>query len=533
MVGHPIRLRGLQALELNPADLAPTILRRAEADPIAAVLGELAQGNLGAIAQTLVTGLESPWRFYLPVHRVFQVVLLEAVCDPYGAGVGPEVAALQPRLDPLKIERAGLVIRRYAQDSQGRVQQEGWRTLAVSPAVNSAVSSAVNSAVKSGVKSAQAKLRGWIPLSALDLDPEGGTQVTPGQIKTGRLELDRQLSVLQAVEATYSEQVSPLFVAPPAVCQALGKTLLYGLLPLTSQELSAAENVESAFSLAFVKGHLSEFLRETPAAVIDPNRRDRRSRGPTADEYAEILRQLRDEFELLKDLPTSRSLLAALNRFSLIESGSFQAAGNVLKRAAQSFSERGRLPSLPGAWGVIDAGVGEAIARAVKAILDRRLGLSTPQLNRYDELDREYNLRAFIRVSDSCGSRLWWSDASRPFTLRRWYENTPVPPVQVALPDLIGSDLSQLTPNVAFAVPAGLFNALDGMTLKDLLDGKKPSGGGPALDWICGFNIPIITLCAFIVLNIFLQLLNFLFFWLPFVKICIPIPRPSSGGNSP
>ncbi len=41
-------------------------------------------------------------------------------------------------------------------------------------------------------------------------------------------------------------------------------------------------------------------------------------------------------------------------------------------------------------------------------------------------------------------------------------------------------------------------------TLGDLALGKGPSAG-PAISWICGFNIPIITICAFIVLNIFPQ----------------------------
>jgi hypothetical protein len=52
-------------------------------------------------------------------------------------------------------------------------------------------------------------------------------------------------------------------------------------------------------------------------------------------------------------------------------------------------------------------------------------------------------------------------------------------------------------------------------------------GGGLKLDWICGFNIPLITICAFFVLSIFLSLLNIIFFWLPFIKICIPFPSPS------
>lgn len=533
MVNHVVKLRGLRGPQSSPiAGLsgdAPTILRRLDENPIAGVLTDLAKPGLQAIANTLVTQFADPWRFYQPVHRVFHVALLEAVCDPFRA----DVHALQPRLDPLKIDSAGLVLRRYAVDSQGKrlQQQEGWRTL------------------ENPANTTTAKLRGWIPLpdSALNQDPQPQRSVTrqfaiagrAPEIKTGRIELDRQLSVLQAVEAAYSEQVHPLFVAPPEVCEALGKTVLYALIPLTSQELSAAENVTSAFGLDFVKSHLPEFLAPTLPGDVDLNRRDRRRQRPDQPTYEEMLRQLSEEFELLKDLPTSRNLINSLNRFSLFVDSEQRPAGNELKTAAEQLSRLGTIPYLPSAWGVIDSATGDAIAQQVKAILDRRITLAIPQLNRFDELDRDYSVRAFIRVKsdDGCPPKLWWSEASNPFTIRRWYENTPVAPVQIALPDLIGSDLSKLTPNITFAVPAGLFNAIDGMTLDDLLKGKEPSkksdDGSPALDWICGFNIPIITICAFIVLNIFLQLLNFIFFWLPFIKICIPIPRTSSGGNTP
>ncbi len=532
MVNHVVKLRGLRAPQNSPiAGLsgdAPTILRRLDENPIAGVLADLAKPGLQAIANTLVTQFTDPWRFYQPVHRVFHVALLEAVCDPFGCdSFGAD--AFQPRLDPLKIDSAGLVLRRYTVNRQGErlAQQEGWRSLK-NPDNNNTV-----------------KLRGWIPLpdSALTQDPQPQRSAvrqfaiagSAPEIKTGRLELDRQLSVLQAVEAAYSEQVHPLFIAPPEVCEALKKTVLYALIPLTSQELSAAENVTSAFGLDFVKSHLPNFLTPTSPAEVDPDRRERRRQSPNQEDYRKILRQLSEEFELLKNLSTSRNLINSLNRFNLSVGNDQRPAGNELKTAAEQLSRLGTIPYLPSAWGVIDSATGDAIAQQVKAILDRRITLAIPQLNRFDELDRDYSVRAFIRVKsdDGCPPKLWWSDPSNPFTIRRWYENTPVAPVQIALPDLIDTDLSKLTPNVTFAVPQKLFNAIDGMTLKDLLEGKKPSGSGPAIDWICGFNIPIITICAFIVLNIFLQLLNFIFFWLPFIKICVPIPRTSSGGNTP
>jgi len=72
-----------------------------------------------------------------------------------------------------------------------------------------------------------------------------------------------------------------------------------------------------------------------------------------------------------------------------------------------------------------------------------------------------------------------------------------------------------------------LMSALQGTSMSGLMNGSG-GGGKLNLDWICGFNIPLITICAFFVLNIFLMLLNIVFFWLPFIKICIPFPSPSS-----
>jgi hypothetical protein len=73
---------------------------------------------------------------------------------------------------------------------------------------------------------------------------------------------------------------------------------------------------------------------------------------------------------------------------------------------------------------------------------------------------------------------------------------------------------------------------MQGTKLSDLSSGSAgPPGSGIQLNWICGFNIPLITICAFFVLNIFLILLNMIFFWLPFIKICIPFPLPNASNS--
>ena len=83
--------------------------------------------------------------------------------------------------------------------------------------------------------------------------------------------------------------------------------------------------------------------------------------------------------------------------------------------------------------------------------------------------------------------------------------------------------LKALKPNVSFVVPPSLQSLLSG-SAKDQLAGTL-SNSSVGLTWICSFNIPIITICAFLVLNIFLSLFNIVFGWLFFMKICLPFPK--------
>ena len=62
--------------------------------------------------------------------------------------------------------------------------------------------------------------------------------------------------------------------------------------------------------------------------------------------------------------------------------------------------------------------------------------------------------------------------------------------------------------------------------MKDLIDGKAgPEDGSLNFSVICSFSIPIITICALILLMILVSLLNIVFWWKPFFKICFPVPR--------
>ncbi len=60
--------------------------------------------------------------------------------------------------------------------------------------------------------------------------------------------------------------------------------------------------------------------------------------------------------------------------------------------------------------------------------------------------------------------------------------------------------------------------------LKKALDGEMADEERFDLGVLCQFSIPIITICALIVLMIIVCLLNIVFFWMPFFRICLPDP---------
>ena len=183
------------------------------------------------------------------------------------------------------------------------------------------------------------------------------------------------------------------------------------------------------------------------------------------------------------------------------------------------------------------------IAAAQNCLAARSRAVLAPE-GRYQDPSRLYKLRLFLRVrghdrgedrgEDHCPPRTIWSEYSDAFEIAPWYEAAGVVGPPVPLPRPTAAFFKSAKPNVSFVVPDTLMNAIQGSSLGELGKGNGPSGG-LNLSWICSFNIPIITICAFFVLNIFLSLLNIVFFWLPFVKICIPIPSAAVskvGGES-
>jgi hypothetical protein len=113
------------------------------------------------------------------------------------------------------------------------------------------------------------------------------------------------------------------------------------------------------------------------------------------------------------------------------------------------------------------------------------------------------------------------SAPSAPFTLAPFFDpDAPARPVRISLPiDPSIAGLRKFRKNVTFALSGALRQKMvQAGALKD--DKLAPSSelDCPGLS----FSIPIITICAMILLFLMIGLLNLVFWWLPFVKICIP-----------
>ncbi len=539
VIHHLPRLAGASVTGETPGQTPapPTVLRFSREDFVPHLLAELqspeGRRRLEDLRQTPPPG--SVLVLEQPVHRAFHLVLVDAYC----------LAPGWPPLDPARIHSAGLVVRRRTTDGpQGWLRRDG---LAL----------------------------GWRPLPAgavaedSDYEPDPQRRRTRWMGSNGAV-LGRLTSFPGELDHS-AEDVLPLFKLPPEVAKAQGRTLLYGWLPLSASEQTPPDNGPPPFTRTHVADRIPPLFRpdrsdadtppfgtgeavsqaeaQRPSAIADPDRQTQvaglrdaltwlaqETGAFTGEDYAQPLVDALGAVAL--DSPFDTDLYQWLARAYrvLVELRDDErpplatvvggGAGGLL----QSVQINAEVPPLtamplPAAWPLLDGTAFETLIDAAHAALTARWRRLAPAVPRYPAGRARYHLRCFARVevADDCPPRIVWSSPSAAFSIKPWYESGDAPPVQVELPPLTPDRLKDLKPNVAFKVPPEVQQFMDGLKLDDLLEGKKPKTK-LGIGMLCGFNIPIITLCAFIVLQIFLVLFHILFFWLPFIRICIPIP---------
>ena len=118
------------------------------------------------------------------------------------------------------------------------------------------------------------------------------------------------------------------------------------------------------------------------------------------------------------------------------------------------------------------------------------------------------------------------SAPSTPFAIASFFDiDAPARPVQIALPvDTTIAGLRKAPRNVSVIVSKELRQQMERLAdAKLALKGEAGSAAGVDFGQICSFSLPIITICALLVLMIFVSLLNIVFWWVPFLRICFPL----------
>jgi len=153
----------------------------------------------------------------------------------------------------------------------------------------------------------------------------------------------------------------------------------------------------------------------------------------------------------------------------------------------------------------------------------------------------------FVHINRDCGPLHppTVSGPSQIFRMANFFDSdAPVRPVRITLPgDTSPAGLRKHGRGTAFVLSdmlCGQVQRAKGLGFIDLVrqvlpwplhkdidigDGGACKGsGGLEIGMICSLSIPIITLCALILLIIIVTLLDFIFRWLPWFILCFPIP---------
>ncbi|MGB5483304.1 hypothetical protein [Parasphingorhabdus sp.] len=162
----------------------------------------------------------------------------------------------------------------------------------------------------------------------------------------------------------------------------------------------------------------------------------------------------------------------------------------------------------------------------------------------------------FVHLNEDCGP-LHPPTLSKPserFAMASFFDpDAPAREIKIMLPkDTSAAGLRKHARGTAFVMSdmlCGQVQRAKGLGLIDLIRQVLPwplhkdidvgAGGGCKkngdvdIGMICSLSIPIVTLCALILLMIIVSLLDFIFKWVPWLIACFPVPGLKAKGNGP
>ena len=139
------------------------------------------------------------------------------------------------------------------------------------------------------------------------------------------------------------------------------------------------------------------------------------------------------------------------------------------------------------------------------------------------------------------------SEPTRMFQIAAFFDpDAPARPIRIPLPiDVSPAGLRKFKKNAGFVISdvlCGKLKQVRELSFGDLVlsvlpwpfhkDLPDPTSGkgrckdptGKSLGMICSLSIPIVTLCAFILLIIIVKLFDTFFNWIPWLFSCFPLP---------
>ncbi len=192
----------------------------------------------------------------------------------------------------------------------------------------------------------------------------------------------------------------------------------------------------------------------------------------------------------------------------------------------------------------------DALTLLVKEAIPEDLGKTAPDIKppkppQKDNSGGWFVIRCVFEAPN-CGpfNPALLSESTVPFKMAATYDpDAPGRPINIPMPlDITPAGLRKHQKNANFMISDMLCGKLRGArktTLGDLVLSVLPwpfhkdlpepgnancSKGGIGFGMMCSLSIPIVTLCAMILLTIMVTLFDIFFRWLPFFFLCLPIP---------
>ena len=126
--------------------------------------------------------------------------------------------------------------------------------------------------------------------------------------------------------------------------------------------------------------------------------------------------------------------------------------------------------------------------------------------------------------------RMQISEQSRPFRLASFFDSeAPARDINITMPGVSLQELRNSSQSATMVFTTELSNQATKIQ-EVVFEELGANGDAQTIDLgrVCSLSIPIITICALVLLLIIVVLLNIVFWWLPFFKICFPLPSSDS-----